>query len=91
MFNRSIIPKFKNLNKIEKIIFIISLLFTIISILLMFLYKMKVIKIDIWPFTFAFVSLLLSILYFKYDRITSMVGFLLMFLFIGMGLKYLGL
>jgi len=91
MFNRSNIPKIKDLNKIEKIIFIISLLFTIISILLMFLYKMKVIKIDIWPFTFAFVSLLLSILYFKYDRITSMVGFLLMFLFIGMGLKYLGL
>ena len=87
MFNRSNIPKFKNLNKIEKIIFIISLLFTIISIILMVLYKIKVIKVDIWAIT----SLLLSILYFKYDRITSMVGFLLMFLFIGMGLKYLGL
>ena len=91
MFNRSNIPKFKNLNKIEKIIFIISLLFTIISIILMVLYKIKVIKVDIWPFAFAITSLLLSILYFKYDRITSMVGFLLMFLFIGMGLKYLGL
>ncbi len=91
MFNRSNIPKFKNLNKIEKIIFIISLLFTIISIILMVLYKIKVFKVDIWPFAFAITSLLLSILYFKYDRITSMVGFLLMFLFIGMGLKYLGL
>ena len=44
MFNRSNIPKFKNLNKIEKIIFIISLLFTIISIILMVLYKIKVIN-----------------------------------------------
>ncbi|MBP5684385.1 MAG: hypothetical protein J6X02_03915 [Bacilli bacterium] len=71
--------------------FIISLLFTLISIILMLLYKMKLIEYDIWPFAFSITSLLLSILYFKYDRITSMVGFLLMFLFIGMGLKQIGL
>ena len=91
MFSRGKIPKIKDMNKIEKLIMMISLLFTIVAIILMFLYRMDIVKYNLWPFSFSFSLLMLTILYFKYDRITAMVAFLLMFLFIGMGLKSLGL
>ncbi len=91
MFNRNKIPKYKELKKYEKGLMILSLIFTIAAIILVFLFRLKVIKYDIWYFSFSITCLLLSIIYFKYDRITAMVSFLMMFLLLGMGLKVFGL
>jgi len=91
LFNRQKLPKFKELNKLEKGLMILSLIFTIVSIVLVFLYQLKVVKYDVWPFTFSLACLILSIIYYKYDRVTAIVSFLMMFLLIGMGLKEIGL
>ena len=91
LFNRKKLPKFKELNKLEKGLMILSLIFTISAIALVFLYQLKVVKYDIWYFSFSIACLILSIVYFKYDRITAMVSFLMMFLLIGMGLREFGL
>ena len=91
MVSRNKLPKYKDLNKFEKGLMILSLIFTISAIVLVFLFRMNVIKYDIWSFAFSITCLILSIIYFKYDRITAMVSFLMMFLFISIGLKGLGL
>ncbi len=91
MMNRNKLPKFNLMSKCEKMMIISSLFFAFISIIVMLLFKLKVIKCNIYFFGFSITILLVAILYYKYDRITSMVGFLLALLFIGMGLKELGL
>ena len=91
MVERKKLPKFRDLNKLEKGLMISSLIFTLISIVLVFLYKLNVIKYNIWYFTFAITCLILSIIYFKYDRITAILSLLMLFLMIGMGLKEFGL